>query len=45
MLTIRPAFEGSCWYAAFSFWIIGAILFIWMHVMAAQVSRDVFKDN
>jgi len=29
----------SCWYAAFSFWIIGAVFFVWMMVLAMQVSK------
>ncbi|KAF2399816.1 hypothetical protein EJ06DRAFT_530595 [Trichodelitschia bisporula] len=29
----------SSWYAAFSFWIIGCIFFVWMIVMGSQVAR------
>jgi len=33
----------SCWYAAFSFWLVGIIFFIWMLFMASQVSQGAFK--
>lgn len=34
---------GSCWYAAFSFWIIGAIFFVWMFIMASAVGRGAYE--
>ncbi|KAF1988269.1 hypothetical protein K402DRAFT_312548, partial [Aulographum hederae CBS 113979] len=30
----------ASWYAAFSFWIVGDVFFIWMMIMAGQVSRN-----
>jgi len=33
----------SCWYAAFSFWIIGSVFMIWMLIMASQVGRGGFE--
>lgn len=32
----------SCWYAAFSFWLILIFFFIYMMVMAAMVSRNAY---
>jgi len=32
----------SSWYAAFSFWLIGAIFFVWMFIMASQVGNGAF---
>jgi hypothetical protein len=34
---------GSSWYAAFSFWIIGTVFFIWMLIMASQVGRGLYE--
>lgn len=33
---------GNCWYAVFSFWLVGVFFYIWMLVMAAQVARGDF---
>ncbi|KAF2096469.1 hypothetical protein NA57DRAFT_78073 [Rhizodiscina lignyota] len=33
----------SSWYAAFSFWLILCVFFVWMMIMAAQVSRNSFE--
>lgn len=33
---------GSSWYAAFSFWIIGTIFFIWMMLMSSQVGKGLY---
>jgi len=33
----------SCWYAMFSFWIIGAIFFVWMLIMASAVGRGMYE--
>ncbi|KAF2660725.1 hypothetical protein K491DRAFT_41591 [Lophiostoma macrostomum CBS 122681] len=33
----------QCWQAAFSFWIIGAVFFIWMIVIAAQVNQNSYE--
>jgi len=33
----------SSWYAAFSFWIVGTIFFIWMLIMASQVGRGLYE--
>jgi len=33
----------SCWYAAFSFWLIGVLLFLWMLLMAAQVGQGGYE--
>jgi len=38
-LSMANKSTGSCWYAAFSFWLIGVVLFLWMLLMASQVSR------
>ncbi|KAE9978243.1 hypothetical protein EG328_001569 [Venturia inaequalis] len=32
----------SSWYAAFSFWIVGTIFFVWMMVMSSQVGRGTY---
>ncbi|KAF2666730.1 hypothetical protein BT63DRAFT_457686 [Microthyrium microscopicum] len=32
----------SCWYAVFSFWIIGTIIYIWMFIFAMQVNSGAF---
>jgi hypothetical protein len=29
----------SSWYAAFAFWIVGAVFFLWMIVLGSQVAR------
>ena len=34
---------GSSWYAAFAFWIVGAIFFVWMFIMASAVGRGVYE--
>jgi hypothetical protein len=34
---------GQCWQAAFSFWIIGAVFFIWMIVIAAKVNQNSYE--
>jgi len=33
----------SCWYAAFSFWIVGAIFFVWMLVLASNVNKGNYE--
>jgi len=33
----------QCWYAAFSFWIVGAIFFVWMFIMASAVGRGNYE--
>lgn len=32
----------QCWQAVFAFWIIGAVFFIWMMVIASRVNQDQF---
>jgi len=32
----------SSWYAAFSFWIVGTVFFIWMLIMSSQVGRGLY---
>lgn len=39
----NPSRTGSCWYASFSFWLVGVILFIWMLLMSSQVGRGAFE--
>jgi hypothetical protein len=34
---------GSCWDAAFAFWLVGILFFIWMLFMASQVGRGAFE--
>ncbi|KAK3677221.1 hypothetical protein LTR78_002759 [Recurvomyces mirabilis] len=29
----------SSWYAAFAFWIVGAVFFLWMIILGSQVAR------
>lgn len=41
LIWLRAA--GSQWYAVFSFWLILVLFFIWMLVMAAQVSQNVYE--
>ena len=31
---------GQCWNAAFAFWIIGTVFFVWIMVMASQVNQN-----
>ncbi|KIV99846.1 uncharacterized protein PV09_08515 [Verruconis gallopava] len=33
----------SSWYAAFAFWVIGSVFFVWMFIMAAAVGRGVYE--
>jgi hypothetical protein len=42
-LTVSNGRTGSCWYAAFSFWLVGVIFFLWMLLMASQVGRGLFE--
>ncbi|KAF1811264.1 hypothetical protein P152DRAFT_489629 [Eremomyces bilateralis CBS 781.70] len=35
----------SSWYATFAFWLIGTIWWVWMMVMAAQVSKDIYTTD
>ena len=32
--------KGQCWNAAFAFWIIGTVFFVWIMVMASQVNQN-----
>ncbi|KAF2272459.1 uncharacterized protein EI97DRAFT_461975 [Westerdykella ornata] len=33
----------QCWQAVFAFWIIGAVFFIWMMVIAGQVNQNQYE--
>ncbi|KAF2747543.1 hypothetical protein M011DRAFT_47144 [Sporormia fimetaria CBS 119925] len=33
----------QCWQAVFAFWIIGAVFFIWMMVIASQVNNNAYE--
>lgn len=37
---LTNGFVGSDWYAVFSFWIVLDVFWVWMMLMAAQVSRN-----
>jgi hypothetical protein len=34
---------GSSWYAAFAFWIVGGVFFVWMFIMASAVGRGFYE--
>lgn len=34
---------GQCWQAVFAFWIIGAVFFIWMMIIASQVNQNRYE--
>jgi hypothetical protein len=40
---VANIFAGQCWQAVFSFWIIGAVFFIWMMVIASQVNQNQYE--